>query len=233
MKAILLAAGMGTRLRPITNSIPKCLVPINGKPLLQFWLESLMKLGITEVLINTFYLPEQVIDFVECSAFRKNVIFYHEQQLEGTAGTLKKTLDFWKGHAVLIAHADNLCLCNFFDFISSFNHRPLECIGTMMTFKTETPRSCGIVQQNQDDVLTGFFEKVDNPPSNIANAAVFIFSWEVAGEIERLNDKESDISRHLIPKLLWRLNVWRNDVYMRDIGTQESLSKAEQDMKLN
>ena len=60
MKALLLAAGLGTRLRPVTNTIPKCLVPINGKVLLEYWLEKLIDIGIKEILINTSYLSEEV-----------------------------------------------------------------------------------------------------------------------------------------------------------------------------
>ena len=65
MRAILLAAGLGTRLRPITDTIPKCLVPINGKPLIDYWLEQLTKAGIEKFLINTHYLHEQVESYIE------------------------------------------------------------------------------------------------------------------------------------------------------------------------
>ena len=64
MKAFLLAAGLGTRLRPITDNTPKCLVPICGKPMLSWWIELFEKHGITDVLINTHYLRDQVSDFI-------------------------------------------------------------------------------------------------------------------------------------------------------------------------
>ncbi|MGB5793289.1 sugar phosphate nucleotidyltransferase, partial [Poseidonibacter sp.] len=70
MKALLLAAGLGTRLHPITNSVPKCLVPINGKVLLEYWLENLLKVGITEILINTSYLSEDVNDYIIKSVYK-------------------------------------------------------------------------------------------------------------------------------------------------------------------
>ena len=65
MKAILLAAGLGTRLRPITDNVPKCLVPINGKPLLGYWLDSLAKAGVGPILINLHHHSDKVIDFVK------------------------------------------------------------------------------------------------------------------------------------------------------------------------
>ena len=96
MKAILLAAGLGTRLRPITDTTPKCLVPIGSKPLLQIWLERLSEAGIGPFLINTHYLADQVKTFVEESAFRKKITLVHENHLLGTAGTLIENLDFSK-----------------------------------------------------------------------------------------------------------------------------------------
>ena len=74
MKALLLSAGLGTRLRPITNYVPKCLVPINGKPLLEYWLDNLSKAGIKEFLINISYLSEQVKQFVEKSIYKDKLL---------------------------------------------------------------------------------------------------------------------------------------------------------------
>ena len=88
MRAILLAAGYGTRLRPLTNTIPKCLVPIKGVPLLQIWLERLTNAGIGPFLINTHYLPKEVEGFAESSRYRDQVTLVHEPELLGTAGTL-------------------------------------------------------------------------------------------------------------------------------------------------
>ena len=73
MKAILLAAGLGTRLKPLTNTIPKCLVPISGRPLLSYWLEKLANLGINEILINVHYLAEQVENYISQSPYRDKI----------------------------------------------------------------------------------------------------------------------------------------------------------------
>ena len=89
MKAILLAGGIGSRLRPITATIPKCLVPILGQPLLDIWLEQLTAHDIGPFLVNTHHLPEQVEHYVEHSLYRESVTLAHEPQLLGTAGTGK------------------------------------------------------------------------------------------------------------------------------------------------
>lgn len=229
-KAILLSAGFGTRLRPLTNTLPKCLVPINGKPLLQIWLEQLTENGIEEFLINSHYLSEQVHDFIENSVFKNHVTIFHEPELLGTLGTLKSTLGFWKDESVLVAHADNLCLCSWQKFQQRFFSKSDDALGTMMVFNTDTPKSCGIIEYNDSGLVTAFHEKVEKPPSNLANAAIYLFDSRVSQLIAQSTLPESDISLDLIPKLLDKLNFWQTDGYLRDIGSLESLAKAESDI---
>jgi mannose-1-phosphate guanylyltransferase len=229
-KAILLSAGFGTRLRPLTNTLPKCLVPINGKPLLQIWLEQLTENGIEEFLINSHYLSEQVQKFIENSGFKNRVTIFHEPEILGTLGTLKSTLGFWKDESVLIAHADNLCLCSWQKFQQKFFSKSDDVMATMMVFNTDTPQSCGIIEYNDSGLVTSFHEKVEHPPSNLANAAIYLFDSRVSQLIEQSTQQESDISLHFIPKLLGKLDFWPTDGYLRDIGSLESLAKAESDM---
>jgi mannose-1-phosphate guanylyltransferase len=89
MNVLLLAAGLGTRLKPITNSIPKCLVPIKGKPLLEIWLENLSQLSINKLFINTHYFSELVEKFILSSKYKKNVELLFEIKLLGTGGTIR------------------------------------------------------------------------------------------------------------------------------------------------
>ena len=96
MKALLLSAGIGSRLRPLTLKTPKCLVPINNKPLLQYWLEQLEKIGVKEFIINTHYLHDQVQDFIKKSKFSERITVIYEDELLGTGGTLKKMLKYLK-----------------------------------------------------------------------------------------------------------------------------------------
>ncbi|MBT6543216.1 MAG: NTP transferase domain-containing protein, partial [Rhodobacteraceae bacterium] len=112
MRALLLAAGLGTRLRPLTNTTPKCLVPIKGQPLLGIWLERLTQAGIGQFLVNTHYLAEQVEVFIQASPYRDQVTLVNELELHGTAGTLIANLDFFQGEDGLLIHADNYCLAD-------------------------------------------------------------------------------------------------------------------------
>jgi len=186
MKALLLAAGLGTRLRPITNTIPKCLVQIHGKPLLGYWLDMLFTAGVERILVNTHYLPEAVNSFIAGSRWKDVVDLIYEEELLGTGGTILKNRAFLQDHPFLVAHADNLTRFDVNAFASKHMHRPPNVEITMMTFATDAPSSCGIVELDDLGTMTAFHEKVSNPPGNHANAAVYIFQPTVIDFIESL-----------------------------------------------
>ena len=112
MRALLLAAGLGARLRPVTDKIPKCLVPINGKPLIDYWFEQLFKHGVERILVNTHYHAEQVINHIESSKYKDWIDVVHEEILLNTGGTLLKNKNYFRDEPFLLAHADNLCVCD-------------------------------------------------------------------------------------------------------------------------
>lgn len=227
MKALLLAAGLGTRLRPITNTIPKCLVQIHGKPLLGYWLDMLFTAGVERILVNTHYLPEAVNSFIAGSRWKDVVDLIYEEELLGTGGTILKNRAFLQDHPFLVAHADNLTRFDVNAFASKHMHRPPNVEITMMTFATDAPSSCGIVELDDLGTVTAFHEKVSNPPGNHANAAVYIFQPTVIDYIESQKKPFVDVSTEVIPKFLGRIHTYHNSDYHRDIGTPESLAAAE------
>jgi mannose-1-phosphate guanylyltransferase len=231
MKALLLAAGLGTRLRPITDAIPKCLVPINGKPLLEYWLENLSAVGVDEFLINASYLSEQVEEFVKNSEYFEKITLVYEEELLNTGGTLLKNRDFFDEEAFMLVHADNLSFCDFGDFLSSHAKRDKKCEITMMLFKSDNPSSCGVVKLDENSIVREFYEKVERPPSNLANGAVYICEPTVLAFLESLNKKKIDFSLDVIPLYLGKINAYLNDVYHRDVGTVESYALAQMEMK--
>ena len=231
MKALLLAAGEGTRLRPLTCKTPKCLVPINNKPLLEYWLKNLSKAGISEFLINTHYLSEQVKEFVKNSPYKEKITLVYEKELLNTGGTLLANRDFFKDEAFMLVHADNLCFCDFNAFIDAHKNRDKKCDITMMLFKSDTPSSCGIVETDKEGIVQKFYEKVKNPPSNLANGAVYICEPNIFEFLESLNRAKIDFSLDVIPKYTRKINTFLNDIYHRDIGTPISYEKANKEIK--
>lgn len=226
MKAILLAAGFGTRLRPLTNTIPKCLVPIKGKPLLEIWLDNLYEAGVREFLINTHYLSNQVNSFIIKSKYKNLVTISHEEVILGTAGTLISNLDFIKDQDCLLIHADNYCLANFKIFINNHNNRPKKTLMTMMTFKTDNPSSCGVVKIDKFGIVKSFYEKVDSPPSNLANGAVYILSQKFIKIISTEKSKAIDFSKDILPFYMNKIYTYYTDKPFIDIGNEENYIKA-------
>ncbi len=227
MKALLLAAGYGTRLRPLTNTVPKCLVPIRNIPLLQIWLDKLSKAGVDSFLINTHYLSEKVSDFIKRSDYSSKIRLVYESKLLGTAGTLVKNIDFFEEDDGMLIHADNYCMANLHDFILAHKNRPSHCLMTMMTFRTDDPSSCGIAEVDKEGVVTGFYEKVTSPPSNLANGAVYILSKEIISLIEKSFSTAKDFSTEILPIFLGKVYTYETKNFFVDIGTPEAYESAQ------
>ena len=227
MRALLLAAGLGTRLRPLTNQIPKCLVSIHGKPLLEYWFDLLIPDPVDRVIVNTHYLPAKVQEFVRKSAWRERVTLVHEQTLLGTGGTVLRNREFFGRAAFMVVHADNLSRFDTVAFVHRHINRPAGTEITMMTFETDVPQTCGIVEEDTRGIVVGFHEKVPNPPGKRANGAVYIFEPSVVDFIASLDKSVVDLSTEVIPHYIGRMCTYLNTGYHRDIGTLEGLRRAE------
>jgi mannose-1-phosphate guanylyltransferase len=222
MKALLLAAGLGTRLKPLTDTIPKCLVEIDKKPLLEYWIAMLCHAGVYPILVNLHHHAGQVASFIENSPNREYVTTVFEEELLGTGGTLLKNREFFGNEPLMLVHADNLSIFDVHAFVNCYFSRPAGCEITMMTFKTSTPHTCGIIEIDNKGCIQAFHEKVANPPGDMANGAVYIVAPTLFDFLESLNKTFIDFSTDVIPHFLGRINTFHNDVYHRDIGTIES-----------
>lgn len=225
--ALLLAAGLGTRLQPYTDTLPKCLMPIHGIPLLQYWLMATREMGASKVLVNLHYLAPMVESFLRTSEFAGDVDTVFESRLQGTAGTVRANSSYFSGSTVLVAHADNYCECSFDAFLHYHRtERPPHCPITMMTFDTLTPNSCGIVQTDELGVVHAFYEKVTNPPGRRANGAVYLLEPEMLDWLSAHPDV-NDFSTEVLPQFMGRIATWHNNQVHIDIGTPESLLEAQ------
>lgn len=229
MRAVLLAAGLGTRLRPVTDRVPKCLVPIAGRPLLDYWFDLLFPDAIERVLINTFYLPDQVRAHVAASPWRERIDLVHEDTLLGTGGTVLANRAWFGTGPVLVAHADNLTDFDAAGFMRRHAARPPGCAITMLAFRTDAPELCGILETDCAGIVHGFHEKVEDPPGNLANAAVYIFEPEVIGRMAALGRAVIDLSTEVIPHFTGRIFAVEHPGYHRDIGNLASLAQANRD----
>jgi mannose-1-phosphate guanylyltransferase len=225
--ALLLAGGTGTRLRPLTDVLPKCLMPIDGKPLLEIWLDQLCSAGFETIVVNTHYLADIVEAYVGTSPYADRIILDHEPVLLGTAGTLLKHARRFEGGPLLFAHADNLSVFDVSAFAQMHARRAGDILMTMMTFEADAPQQVGIVELDAENRVIAFHEKKPNPPGRLANAAVYIVEPEVAEKAASLNLEILDFSTEVMPLLIGRIQTFHNGLYHRDIGTPESLAMAQ------
>lgn len=225
MKAVLLAAGLGTRLRPLTDSVPKCLIPVAGKTLLDRWLDALAFAGVDEVLVNTHHLADRVEAHV---AGRHDspprVRLSYEAELLGSAGTLRANADFVRGEEmVLVVYADNITDFDMRTLVQE--HRAGGAPATIAVFRAPRPTECGIIEVT-DGVVVGFEEKPRRPRGDLANAGMYVFHPNVLTLIDE-SVTPLDIGFHLLPQMVGKMRaVSIGTASFADIGTPEALDRA-------
>jgi len=223
MKAFLLAAGLGTRLRPLTDRTPKCLLRVGDRTLLDIWLDELARVGVDEVLLNTHHLAALVREHVTARTGGPAVRLSYEPALLGSAGTLVANRDFVDGEDMFLAvNADNLT--DFDVELLVKEHRAGGAIATLTLFHAPNPSACGIVEVD-DGLMTGFVEKPSDPPGDLANAGVYAFSPAVLDLVD--GPLPRDIGFDLLPRLVGRARaVDMAGAYFIDIGTPAALARA-------
>ena len=228
IRALLLAAGLGTRLRPLTLTTPKCLVPIGNQPLLERWLTNLESCGCTDALVNTHHLAPKVKAFLKKRPkSRMNIESTFEPTLLGTAGTLLANQNFFHSSTGLLIHADNATDFDLNDLIQTHHQRPEGCLLTMLTFNSINPERCGIVEINQHGVVHAFHEKVKIPPGTRANGAVYAFDSELIKTLSSSEMPPSDFSTQVLPQIVGKIATHHTTTHFIDIGTPDSLRRAQ------
>lgn len=223
-KALLLAGGLGTRLRPITETTPKCLVEIAGRPLLDYWFEALRRAGVHDVLINTHHLPESVRRFLlekNSQGFRS--IEYYEPKLLGSAGTIAANAG-WADDAdnVIIIYADNLSDMDIAGLLAAHaeHGEPM----TILLFHAPNPRACGIAELDGAGRVVAFEEKPTQPKSDLANAGVYVVTAAAWREIAQM--QAFDMGFDVLPRFVGRMRGHVHGGYHRDIGNLAALDAA-------
>jgi mannose-1-phosphate guanylyltransferase len=224
LKAFLLAAGHGTRLRPLTDHAPKCLLPVGGKPILQIWLEKCRQFGISEVLVNIHAHADRVRDFLGNYNNGVDVRVVEERKLLGSAGTLlanREWVDgdffFWVFYADVLHQADLSAMLQM-----QQSTRPAATIGV---YRVPDPRRCGIVDVTPGGIVREFVEKPERPKSNLAFAGLMIGTPTLLDAIPR--SLPADIGFDVLPKLAGHMMAYSISEYLIDIGTIENYHEAQ------
>jgi mannose-1-phosphate guanylyltransferase len=227
MQAFLLCAGQGTRLRPLTYILPKVMMPVSGRPLLEVWLTVLEASGVTKVFINTHHMAHVIEDYL-CRVKFPNleIELIHEEVLLGTAGTISANRKKFSSD-LLVIHADNFGMFDLKPFLK-FHAGNLKFDYSIMTFKTPNPNECGIFEKDSRGMIVGFEEKPRCAKSNIANSAIYVFKPQILDFIQE--NKLCDLSTDLVSLHYNRAALWAYEGVFFDIGNSESLVKANNQM---
>ena len=231
MKAFLLAAGRGERLRPLTDFVPKCLLRIDGQPLLQIWLEHLLRSGIDEVLINTHWLATMIEDFVGTWVAGNSglkIRLFYEPILLGSAGTLLANRE-WAGHEpFFIIYGDNLPRLDLSQMMACHkkSRQPL----TIRVYRGADPERAGIVCLDEKDIVIDFEEKPAVPKSDLGAGGIYVADYRMFDFFPSLPPGETrqvlDLSRHVLPRMTGRMKAYVNGGSALDLGTRNSYLAA-------
>ena len=217
MKAVLLAAGLGTRMGEITRTTPKCLLPVAGRPLLDRWLAQLARAGVEEVLVNTHHLAERVREHLAASPPPLPVRLFHEPELLGSAGTLAANRDFLGGAPFLAVYADNASTVDLREFAR--RHRP-DAAATLGLFRVPDPERRGVVELDAEGRVASFVEKPARPRGNLAWAGLLVGTPALLDAIP--GARPCDLGHHVLPRLVGRARGVLVEGYHADVGTPEA-----------
>jgi len=226
VKALLLAGGLGTRLYPLTATVPKCLVSIAGRPLLDVWVGCLAEAGISEGRINTHALAETVRGYIEQvnAQGRIHLSESHEPTLLGSAGTITANADLADdADQVVVIYADNFSDIDLRPLIAY--HRRHGDPLTMVLFRALDPRACGIAELDGEGRIVSFVEKPERPVSDLANAGLYVVDATAYREIASMG--AFDLGFEVLPGFVGRMRGWVWGGYYLDIGTHEALERAQ------
>ncbi len=233
-KALLLAAGEGTRLRPLTLQRPKPMLPLGGRPILEYLVDLLRCHAVREIAINLHYKPEAIVDyFGDGSRFGVSITYSMETQLLGSAGAAKH-LDWFFNEPFLVLYGDVLADIDLTALVDEhLEHRGL---GTLALYEVEDPTRCGVVKLDDQQRITRFVEKppADAIPSNLANAGIYVLEPAILDYVTP--GTVSDFGQDVFPAALERgaaLYGSRPSGYLLDIGSPERYRQDEADLHAN
>jgi NDP-sugar pyrophosphorylase family protein len=233
MKAFILAAGLGTRLRSLGLDVPKVMVPIGGKPLLEHHLELFRRQGIHEIVINLHYLPQTITEhFGDGSRFGVKITYSPEPELLGTAGAVKKMETELRDGTFLVFYGDNLVRVDFGPLVKF--HQGRGAAATVALFASSEPWTGGVVETDAQGRVMRFVEKPDpkQVSTNLISAGIFVIEPQVLDIIPA--GRFCDFGKDVFPKLLAAgqpVYAMTPDAYIQDIGTPERLAKAQRDFE--
>ncbi len=228
-KAMVLAAGLGTRLRPLTDLISKPMAPIVNRPVMEHIIKLLAKHGFTDIVCNLHYFPDEIKNhFRDGSKWGVNIVYSFEEELLGTAGGVKKVEDFFRGQTFLVISGDALTdidLSDAYDF-----HKEKKGKATLVLTEVEDTTQFGVVILDDEKRIKGFQEKPlsGEARSNLANSGIYFFEPDIFKYIPP-KGQFYDFGKNLFPDLLEKdipYYGYKHNRYWNDVGSLDEYQQG-------
>ena len=233
IKAMIMSAGVGSRLDPLTQVVPKPLIPIANKPVMDILFEKLSSIGIKDVVCNTYYMADKIIERYKNNSLGINFNYIVEKTLSGTAGGVKKCQFFFdKNEPFVVLSADGLTNADIEKGIEIHkNSHAIATIGVKQVPISEVPHF-GVVVRDENGFVTEFQEKPElkDAKSNLINTGIYIFDYKIFDFIPE--NTFYDFAKNVFPKLLEinAVNTFEVTEYWSDIGTLAQYKQSTQDL---
>lgn len=229
MQAILLAGGLGTRLRSVVSDRPKPMALIEGKPFMEYVVHGLSRQGIREIIFAVGYKGSMVEEyFGDGSGFGVKVSYAYEEELLGTAGAIKNGGKLVTDPWFYVLNADTFYQIDYSRLFQLKTEKNLD-FGLVLREVPDVSRYGKA--QLQDGMLVGFNEKTSDPAPGTINGGIYLMSRELLWEIP---DGKVSLENQMIPKWMAegrRLGGFVNDGYFIDIGIPEDYFRFQEDVK--
>lgn len=224
MQCLILSAGLGTRLKPLTDNLPKVMIPLLDKPLLQWQIEWFKKFGISEFLINLHHLPEKIKDyFGDGSKFGVTISYNFEQEILGTGGAIWGFKDKLQDNFLLI-YGDVFNRVDYSKFLKYSQEKG--GIGTMVVRKTDHPHDSDLVELDEGNKFIKIHTKPHVSSFKFhdlwAMTGIYFFSKQILDFIPE--NKYSELDHDVLPKVVEsneNFYGYTSEEYIKDIGTIE------------
>lgn len=214
MKAVIMAGGRGTRLRPLTGSMPKPMVPILDKPVLALTVGALVRAGITDIAMTLGYMPERIINyFGNGSKLGARITYFTEEVPLGTSGGVKNAARFID-RPFIVMSGDALTDMDIAAFAKY--HKDMSCLCTLAVKRVADPRGLGEVVLKEDGRIEQFREKPKTYISNMVNMGIYAMSEDI---LKYIPMGASDFSKDIFPKIIDDMRAYVANCYWSDIGT--------------
>lgn len=220
-KVMLLAAGLGTRLTPLTDDIPKPMVPVLNRPVMEHLVRLLSRQGFRDIVVNLHYRPEEIESyFGNGGKWGVRLSYSREERLMGTAGGVKGCEEFFEGGTFLVLSGDALTDLDLGELLSY--HYEKRAMATVVVTGVDDTSAYGVVVFDEEGRITGFQEKPTEAEaaSRVANSGIYVFEPSVLDLIP--GGSPYDFGRELFPRLVETneaLFAWEHDYYWNDVGS--------------